>query len=93
MVGITAESVNFGMEHSRSIYNRLLTKVIFNPPDSIEEQEMEACMNMLPRLAFVNLRMTNHDVIQKTREPTWDLIEITAIIGAHKLLQSWMKQE
>ena len=81
LLGIREESVDFGMEHSQSIYNDFISKVIFNPPETITEREIEACLELLPRLAFVNIKLTNHDALVKTREPTWDLIEVTALVG------------
>ena len=71
------------MEHAQSIYNELFSDVIFNLPSSVEERERDACLRMLPNVAFVDIQMVGHDVLVITREPTWDLVGVASSVGTY----------
>ena len=80
-LGISPKTVDFGKEHSSSIYNEFMSQIVFNLPESPEQREIDACLRMLPRVAFVNLKMVTHDAIVITKEPRWDLVGLASAFG------------
>ena len=71
------------MEHAQSIYNEFVSDIIFNLPANVEERERDACLRMLPNVAFVDIQMVGHDALVITRNPTWDLVGMASTVGKY----------
>ena len=56
LLGISRDSVSYGAKHSQAIYNKFVSKVIFNPPDDMTRQEIEACKRLLPHVAILKFQ-------------------------------------
>lgn len=85
-LGISSKTVGFGTEHSLSIYNAFVSRIIFNLPELPEQREANACLRMLSRVAFLNVIMTANDALVITKEPSWDPVQLASSLGKFTLL-------
>ena len=64
MLGITAHSLSPGQVHDNGYYNEFVSNILLNPVNlSLSDKIERKCKEVLERVAFVEIEMTNHDAI------------------------------
>ena len=87
LLGITEDSLSLGKAHSKGLYNAVMTRILLNRDESTAEAKTaaaEACNKLVKRIALVDIELTEHDALVKTKKRGWDLEIILANIGNHQ---------
>ena len=73
-----------GGEHSKSLYNPVITSILTNTIYDGETKAQlmrEVCLEALDSVAFVEIVMSSHDVVQISSQLTWTYESAMADMG------------
>ena len=84
IIGVTEDSISFGKQHSQSLYNELVSNLIFNPRKNGVDRQVEVCLEILKQVAFVDIEMTIADALVITEDKAWDFTSALSVIGTYK---------
>ena len=64
-LNIHSASLELGQIKGRGLYNEFVTKMLLNPKEQTSlDLEVEACLDMLKKVAIIDIELTNHDSIK-----------------------------
>ena len=84
-LGVTAHSLSRGQLHHDGYYNEFISNVLFNTDNRSINKKIEAkCKNILDKVAFVDIDMTDHDAIMVEITADRSLIGTLSSLGVYK---------
>ena len=80
-IGITKASLQFGQQNSKSLYNRLVSSILFGTNETFKQIAISKCEEQLEKIAFVEIEMVAAPVIVLTETINWNIIGTASAIG------------